>query len=323
MVTAFRYTKEKGIEEIAGTEAMKEAFSDKEAFLWVDLEDPNEDESAILWEVFEFHSLAIEDCIAAMIQRPKVEDYGDYLFAVFHGVQFSPEESLIATHEIDLFLGENYLVTFHYASSRSVRSVREKCRKGEKVIDRGVDYLLHEILDSLVEHYAPAIERLDDRLESVEEEIFCTPDKKTLNDIFDLKKDILSVRRVLHPQREVLNRLIRGEFRQISRENIPFFRDVFDRLYRMSEFLDTYRDTITGIFDAYTSVVSNRMNEIMKVLTLFATIMLPLTLITGIYGMNFEFIPELHWKYGYFFALGLMAFVAGGLLTYFRKKKWF
>ena len=323
MLTTFLYTKQTGIKEISDVSELKKALGDKEAVLWVDLEDPNEDECEVLWEVFEFHPLSVEDCIAARIQYPKVEDYENYLFAVFHGVHLGDKNRGLKTHEIDIFLGANYLVTFHFVASRSVRAVREKCRKGEKIIDRGADYLLHEILDSLAENYAPTIEKLDDRLEQVEAQIFEEPDKKTLNQIFDLKKDILAVRRILHPQREVLSRLIRGEFQKIDRNNIPFFRDVYDRMNRMGEFLDTYRDLVTGALEAYVSVVSNRLNEVMKVLTIIATIILPLTLVSGIYGMNFQFMPELKWHYGYFFSLGLMGSIVLGLLVYFKKKKWF
>jgi len=185
-----------------------------------------------------------------------------------------------------------------------------------------VDYLLYEILDHLIEFYFPILEQLEDEIEAVEERIFAQDDARTLDAILRLKRRVLEIKRALSPHRELFGRIARNEFEEITPQTVVFYRDLYDSTYRLTEVADSYRDLLSGTLDANISMISHRLNEVMKVLTIFATFMLPLTFIAGVYGMNFDFMPELHWKYGYLFAWGVMISVAGGLLVFFRKRGW-
>jgi magnesium transporter len=227
------------------------------------------------------------------------------------------------THELDAFLGPRYLVTFHKGPMRSVRSVREQCRRGvSPAFPKGTDFLLHQILDQLFEHYIPTLDALEDRLQLVQVEVFESPRRETLDRIFGLKNDVMHLRRTCAPQRDILNRLGRGEFQAVGRRAAPYFRDVYDNLYRIVETSYSYQDLVQGTLDAYLSSVNNRLNETMKRLTVIGALLMPLTVITSLYGMNFDHMPELHWRYGYFMVLGAMVAISAGLLYWFKKNEW-
>jgi len=189
-------------------------------------------------------------------------------------------------------------------------------------MSKGMDFLLYEIMDRLIDNYFPILDDFDEVIDELEYEAFHNPTRETLDRIFKLKRDVTSLRRITGPQRDIFNRLSRDSFPVISRRSAPYFRDVYDHLARISDLSDSYKDLTAGLMEAYLMVVSNRLNEIIKVLTLSATIILPLTVITGIYGMNFDFMPGINWRYGYFFVLGVMAMVGLGLLFFFKKRKW-
>jgi magnesium transporter len=293
-----------------------------DALHWIDLDDPTPDESAILDNPFRFHPLAIEDTLTD-VQLPKLDDYDDYLFLIVHGTRPDMPEEPFATRKLDVFLGKNYLITHHKGGMRSIMATRELCQKGVITsFPKGCDFLCHNILDQLFEHYMPTLDAIEDHIQLVQVEVFESPTRETLDRIFGLKNDVLRLRRMAAPQREIVNRLSRGEFRVIGPRAAVYFRDIYDNLYRLVEASYAYQDMVQGTLDAYLSAVSNRLNETMKRLTVIGAVMASLTVITGIYGMNFEHMPELKWQYGYPFVLSLMAAVSLGLLYWFRRKQW-
>jgi magnesium transporter len=292
------------------------------ALHWIDLEDPTVKEAAILENPFHFHPLAIEDCLSE-VHHPKVDDYDDYLFFIVHGIRFDAPTDQFITRELDIFLGKNYLVTHHRGPMRSIAAARELCGKNlQAAMPRGVDFLIHQILDQMFEHYFPALDAIEDKIQLVQVEVFEKPTRETLERIFALKRDALQLRRICQPQREILHRLSRGEFKGISPKAAIYFRDIYDNLYRIVDASFTYQDLIQGTLDAYLTAVSNRLNETMKRLTVFGAVFAALTVITGVYGMNFDYMPELKWRYGYLMVWALMAAITAGLLVLFKKKEW-
>jgi len=259
----------------------------------------------------------------ASIQRPKIDRYDNYLFIVLHAAILGPHRDKATSLELDSFVGENYVVTVHMRPTASVTGTWERCTKNAHIMTLGPAYLFYFIADALVDNYFPILEKVDAAIQVVEDNIFKNADTAVLNDIFVLKENVLILRRIIGPQRETMNFIARGGYDPIIPSDLSiYFRDVSDLLARISDNLDTYRDLLVSALDGYLSITSNRLNEVMKVLTIIATIMMPLTLITGIYGMNFRFMPETDWRYGYFGVLFIMAIIAIGMLAYFKKKKW-
>lgn len=292
------------------------------AMHWIDLEDPTVKEASILEDPFHFHPLAIEDCLSE-VHHPKVDDYDDYLFFIVHGIRFDSPTDQFITRELDIFLGRNYLVTHHHGPMRSITAARDLCSKNlQAAMPKGVDFLIHQILDQMFEHYFPSLDAIEDKIQLVQVEVFEKPTRDTLERIFILKRDVMQLRRICQPQREIVHRLSRGEFRVISPKAAIYFRDIYDNLYRIVDASFSYQDLIQGTLDAYLTAVSNRLNETMKRLTVIGAIMAALTVLTGVYGMNFEHMPELKWRYGYGMVWLLMAVVTGGLLIFFKKKEW-
>jgi magnesium transporter len=295
---------------------------DTPATIWIDLAAPTVDELRLHEDPFAFHPLAIEDCLTPEHQ-PKIEDFGPYLFLIFRGVDLDPPADRFETIKLAAFLGPNYLITYHRRPMRSVAAVLTKYAHDDKGdLFRGVDYLLYEILDHMIEFYFPVLERIEEDIEAVEDRIFTADDENTLDAILGLKRRVMEIKRALAPHRELFGRIARNEFEEITPQAVVFYRDLYDSTYRLAEVADSYRDVLSGTLDAHISMISHRLNEVMKVLTIFSTIMLPLTFIAGVYGMNFDFMPELHWRYGYFLVWGIMLAVTGGMLVYFRRRRW-
>ena len=318
MLTYFRYANGK-IEQPAEFEP--HLLTD-DALHWIDLEDPTVKEATILEDPFHFHPLAIEDCLAE-VHHPKVDDYESYVFVILHGIRFDAPTDSFITRELDIFLGRNYLITHHKGPMRSIGTLRELCSKNlVSSFPKGVDFLLHQILDLLFEHYFPNLDAIEDKVQLVQIEVFENPTRETLDRVFGLKRDVLQLRRICAPQREIVNRLARAEFKVISPRAAVYFRDIYDNLYRIVEASFSYQDIVQSLLDAYLSAVSNRLNETMKRLTVIGAIMAALTVITGVYGMNFEVMPELKWRFGYAFVWGLMLLVTFGLYYVFKKKDW-
>ena len=290
--------------------------------LWVDLNDPTPDESRILTEVFHFHELAVEDALNE-IHHPKVEAYDGYLYVILHGIDFRAREHRFRTQDVDFFLGPQYLVTVRKHASRSVSKVQDICARDSRLLGEGPGALMHRIIDTMVDHYRPEIEKLQDRLDSLEHDVFARPKPELVRKILDFKRDIASLRRVVLPQRDVAGRLARREFAQISEQLAYRYRDVHDHLVRLADEATFFQDRVTSLLEAHLSTVSNQLNGVMKVLTVIATIFMPLTVLTGMWGMNVtlpRFPGSEHIQFWWVFVLMLV--ISFVMLAMFRKKQW-
>lgn len=301
-------------------------LEDPEVTIWLDLEEPHDDEGdldRLLREGFRFHPLAIEDTLQDY-GHPKLDTYEDHYFVVLHAIDFDSlallQEVYFRTHELDMFFGERLLVTHHPAGMRSVEALRKEIETPSK-IGWTAPRLLHRLLDRVVDNFIPVIEQVGETLERLEDEVIADPDPALLDRILNAKKTIFRLRRILSHQRRILESIARGHHDLIPHKQLAFFRDVYDHFVYIVDQLESYRDQVQAIMDAYLSVTSNRMNEVMKVLTQISTVMLPLTFIAGVYGMNFDHMPELHWTFGYPFAILLMLVTAGGMIAYFRSRQ--
>jgi len=290
--------------------------------LWVDIVSPGEDERRILSDVFHFHPLAVEDALTA-IHHPKIESYPHYLYLILHGIDFQQDEHWFATRDVDFFLGRNYLVTVHDGHSQSIEALKALCEQHDHMLDEGPVALMHRIVDSMVDNYRPEIEGLEDDIDRLEDEAILSRHENLIRDILALKRDLGSLRRVVIPQRDAVGRLARREFPQINDEMAFRFRDVHDNLVRLSDESILLHDRVTGILEAHLSTISNRLNRVMKVLTVMSTIFLPLTVLTGMWGMN---IPLPHFPGGedvqFWWVTGCMAAIAGVMLALFRRNEW-
>jgi magnesium transporter len=298
------------------------AHASGEGLLWVDISETTQEDGEFLGRVFHFHPLTIEDCIETTINTPKVDEFDDYLFMVFHGINYSAETNILQTTEMDVFLGNNYVITSHNLFLYSVEAVRRLVELDGRPMSRGVDFLAYAFIDALVNNITPAVDQLGERADAIEDIIFQSPHPSTLEAILHVKRSSLRLRRAMVPQRDVLNRLSRSEFVRISDEAAIYYRDIYDDVARIEGFIDNMRDRIDTILTTYMSVVANQQNETMKTLSLVAAIFLPLSLLAGVYGMNFEYMPELEFRYSYFIVLGIMLTVAGGVVWWFWARNW-
>lgn len=265
---------------------------DPQGVTWVDFQGAsNEEAEPILRDRFHFHPLAIDDALQEN-HSPKLDDWGSYLYIVMHTILFDPVENEVKTIELDFFVGKNYLVTHHDAPVAAVDHIWQVCQRDERTMKEGPDHLLYRILDDIASDYMPVVEKLDLAIDDLEDEIFAGKDSGVLERLFSLKRSVLYLRRVLAPQREVLNRLGRDQYDQIDTRDRVYFRDVYDHLVRLYDIIESVRDLIGGTMETYLSVINNRMNEIMKTLTVITTLFMPLSFITGFFGMNF-FQPSL------------------------------
>ena len=291
------------------------------ATFWVDLKAPEDAERRLLSEVFGFHPLSVEDAVSAL-QFPKVEAYPGYLYVVLHGIHSEPQDTQFATRDVDFFLGRNYLVTVHDGDSRSIHAIHEVCTRHEHILKEGPVALMHRIVDRMIDNYRPVFEEIEARVGRLEEEAYAGHERLSRR-VMRLKRDVSSMRRVLVPQRDAIGRLARREFPAISDEMTYRFRDVYDHVVRLTEEAVLFQDRITGIFEVNLSSVSNRLNQVMKLLTVMSTIFLPLTVLTGMWGMNIT-IP--HFPGGpdvqFWWILGLMIVICAGMLVFFRRNKW-
>ncbi len=267
------------------------------------------------------HPLTLED-IANTSQRPKIEDYGDYLYVAIR--MLSPDsDGEFQSKQVSLVLGRGYVISFQEQPGDAFERIRERLRAGAgRLRSEGADYLFYALLDAIVDGYFGVIEVFGERIEAVEEEVVADPDRETLQAIYALKRSLVALRRSVWPLRDVVAELERGDSPLIRESTLVYLRDVYDHTIEVAETVETYRDTMSGLLDVYLSSQSSRMNEIMKVLTIIATIFIPLTFIAGLYGMNFAYMPELRHPWGYPAALTLMAIIAGVMLLYFKKKGW-
>ena len=320
-----------------GAEKVEEGFSrdelpallaDETNVVWVDLQGERaecvEESKDVLLNVFGFHRLTVEDCLETRNQ-PKVEAFDKYLYFIVHGIK--PGETNPAnflTKELDGYLGPNYVVTFHVERFQSLKTVKQHLRSSTFHCKRGAAYLLHHILDELVDLYMPIVDDYDKAINDLEDRVMDMrrTNNSILGEVMDLRRSVARLKRISSRQLDVLYRMSHGEFPQIPENVLPFFRDVHDHLVRISDLAEGYRDLVGGLFDIHFAVVGNRTNDVMKTLAVLSAIILPLSLIAGIYGMNFDNMPELKTELGYFMTLGLMATITILLLLYFWRRGW-
>jgi len=290
--------------------------------LWVDIQEPVQEViEPLLEERFGFHELAAEDTLSTNT-LPKYDSFSNYDFFIFRTVDVNLSVHQSETYKIAAFLGTNFLFTVHRRPLRAIDDVVNRLRSDRRLLERGPDFLLYSIVDQMVDAHFPLVEQIEEAVDDLQDRIFEKAENLHLDELLHLKRDLGVLRRHTLPQRELLNQISRGDARFVQRQHLIYFRDVYDHMFRISETIDVDRDQMTATMDAYLSVVANRTNETMKVLTIFSAIMLPLSLIAGIYGMNFEHMPELKWLHGYPFALGLMAIVATVMIGWFWFRGW-
>ncbi len=296
------------------------AAVERETNLWVDLE--REQTPDEFFTIFGVHLLTVED-IWAEAGAPKLEEFDNYLYIRFHGVNSQGDELVRA--ELDIVLGQHFVIT-HDSLSFCSTPLRAEPSRAARLLAKGPAWVAHGLLDNLVDLYTPVVEHFEEELETLERDILESGDSRevqeVLQKVFGLKQKFQVFRRIAVHQREVLNRLARGEFTLITGDLIPFFRDIYDHFVRTMDHVESCRELVSNALDIHLSVQSNRMNEVMKTLALASTIMLPLTFIAGVYGMNFEFMPELKWRYGYLFALIFMLVVCLAIVAWFKRKRW-
>lgn len=303
------------------------ALQDTGGLLWVGFSgEPPEACEPILHETFGFHPLAVDDALQES-HVPKVDDWGQYLYLVLHAVvSDQQDDEHVDTLELDVFLGKNYLVTHQTRPIAAVDRVWTACQRDERHLQKGVGHLLYKLADELVADYMPAVEEMDEAIDRIEDQVFDRPAPSLLEQIFTLKRALLHLRRIIAPQREVLNKLARGDYAVIDAEDRIFFRDVYDHLVRLYDITESLRDLVGGALDTYLSVVNNRMNEVMKTLTVITTMFMPISFLAGFFGMNFfqPVAPLNAWTDHPAFTLMIVAMVLVpvGMYLWMRKRAW-
>ena len=298
-------------------------FKDKPTVTWINI-DGLHDVQVIekIGQHFDLHPLLLEDILNTE-QRPKMEDFGDYIFLVVKMLYYNDQAEQVEAEQVSLILGSSWVISFQERPGDVFNAVRERIQKGKgRIRKMEADYLAYSLLDAIVDNYFIIMEKFGDRIEDTETELAISPTRQTLQAIRTIKREMIFLRKSVWPLREVVSSLERGESPLIHESIGIYLRDVYDHTIQVIDTVESFRDMISGMLDIYLSSISNRMNEVMKVLTIFAAIFIPLTFVVGIYGMNFEYIPELKWHWGYFGVLAIMASIAGVMLFYFKRKRW-
>ncbi len=271
---------------------------------------------------FDLHPLILEDILNTG-QRPKCEDYDNYIYTVLQMLSYNDKDEMIRAEQVSLVLGSNFVISFQESIGDVFEQIRDRLRNNKgRVRKMASDYLAYALIDAVVDGYFIILERLGEKIESMEEQLVAEPTNKTLRQIHSVKRELVSLRKSVWPLRELINVLEKTESPLIKKSTRLYLRDVYDHTIQVIDTVETFRDMVSGMLDIYLSSISNRMNAVMKVLTIIATIFIPLTFIAGIYGMNFKYMPELGWRWGYAAILLVMAVVAVIMLIYFKKKKW-
>ena len=315
-----RYTAESIEERDLASAAECAAFADREGVTWIDVQGLSDLELLrALGETFGLHPLAQED-VVSLGQRPKVDDYDANIFVI---TRMPEAGAMITTDQTSLFFGKNFLLSFQEHYGDCLDPVRERIRKGKGLMRRsGPDYLAYAIIDAIIDGYFPILEAHGEKLEALEDEVVERPTRRSLEQIHDAKRDLLTLRRAVWPMRDAVNTLLRDESDLVSSQTRLYLRDCYDHSVQILDMVETYRELAAGLMDIYISSLSQKLNEVMKVLTIIATIFIPLTFIAGVYGMNFDYMPELKWHFGYPLIMGLMAVAALLMVWYFQRKGW-
>ncbi|MDI6799153.1 MAG: magnesium/cobalt transporter CorA [Actinomycetota bacterium] len=299
---------------------LKGILTDNDAVGWVDLSSPTKEELGLLVDYFGFHPLAMEDA-EAEFNLPKIDTYSDHLFIVWHSPLADQSSQEPSFSEVDIFVTSNLVVTIHYVEIKSLSKLYERAKESKNLMGKGPGFILHAVIDHMVDEYYLLIDKISDDIDLLEDEIFGAPSQDQLKRLFGYRRKLLAIRKIVAPQREVISLLIRHE-KLIGQDVYLYFQDIYDHLVRILDFVDTSREVISGAMEIYLSQVSNKMNEVMKRLTIVATIFMPLTLITSLYGMNFRNMPELNWRYGYFIVLAFMTIFSVVTFIVFKRKRW-
>jgi len=313
------------VSQPAGEAALRAALEDTAGLLWVDLFIHGEADAAVLKDVFHFHPLTIEDCVSPHVDPAKIDDHGDYLFVVVQALDEYHPDAEIRSIEVDFYLGPNYVVSCRREPVSAIDQYRERCLQDEYILSHPADWLMHGLLDALVDEYLPVVDAVDDTIDALEEAVLRNPDGGILHQIMMVKRNALRLRRAATPQRDIMNRLSRHEYPKfISEETAIYYRDIYDHLVRVEYLIEALRDLADGALNTYLSVVSNRLNEVMKVLTVAIVPLTIGTLISGIYGMNLTegFWPPSNSDWAFGAVVAFMAGVALSLLAYFRYRRW-
>lgn len=313
------YTLDRGLTAECNLDTVPACLEEKGAIVWLDFEAPTEADFAYLEKTFQFHPLALEDA-RAKFNLPKIESYDSYTFLIWQAVTTADYESEQVTAEVDIFVSLNYLVTIHEQKIAALDHVYDSLVKEQQPL-KGSDWVLHRILDTLVDAYFPYVDAISNGVDTLQDHMFENPTRQQLRTLFKYKHQLLNLRKIVGPEREIAGSLAR--YPGLVTEHTQFyFADVHDHLIRIVDLVDTDRDVISGAMDIYLSQVSNRLNEVMKILTIVTVIFLPLTLITGIYGMNFRYMPGVTFRYGFFTVSFLMVAIAIFMAIYFKRRGW-
>jgi magnesium transporter len=319
--------KDQSISENLQVEDIRSIIAQKNGLVWLDLDgEPVETCHKILEEVFQFHPLAIDDALVET-HVPKIDDWGDYLYLALEGVHpEDPLEDINKSLELDVFMGKQYVVTYHPQKIRAIDSVWANCQRDQRLLQRGSNYLLYQLMDELANEYMLLIDWLDEQVEEIEDRVMEKADTSLLQAIFSIKRSLLNMRRIVAPQREVLNKLSRGDFELVSQKERMYYRDVYDHFVRVQDITENLRDLVSGALDTYLSVVNNRLNDIMKTLTIITTLFMPLSFLTGFFGMNF-FEPGGNLRpwtsmVPFFITLTVMIGMPLGMYLWMHKRAW-
>lgn len=322
-ITVIDYDGESFLEKTAATCEECFSFRDTATVTWINVDGVHD--PSIVEKIgghFGLHPLILEDILTTS-QRPKLEDLGDMLYIVVRMLEYDESTSQVGTDQLSLIVGPNFLISFQELEGDMFDPVRDRIRKAKGRIRKlGPDYLAYALLDAVVDHYFSVLEKLGERIENLEEELIENPSRTTMHAIHGLKREMIYLRKSVWPLREVVAGLERAESGLIRESTHIFFRDVYDHAIQVIDNVETYRDMLSGMVETYLSSVSNRMNEVMKVLTIISTIFIPLTFIVGVYGMNFRHMPELEWKWGYFVVWGVILAIGLAMVKFFQNKKW-
>jgi magnesium transporter len=303
------------------------ALLDMQGVLWVDFEEtPAETDEPILLKVFGFHPLAVDDALQET-HVPKLDDWVNYLYIVLEAIRFNRDTTTLDSLELDVFLGLNYIVTHHDLPIRAVSRIWESCQHDERYLNTDADHILYKLIDELAVDYMTTVEVMDEEIDSVEDQVFDRPSPEIVQRLFALKRATLHLRRTLSPLREVLNKLARDNFTVVDEEDRIYFRDVYDHLVRLHDISESLRDLVGGALDTYLSVINNRMNDIMKTLTVITTLFMPISFLAGFFGMNFfqPIAPSLSKWTGlipYIISMGIMILLPAVMLLWIRRRGW-
>ncbi|HMO05979.1 MAG TPA: magnesium/cobalt transporter CorA [Kiritimatiellia bacterium] len=321
MIKSFVFSGGKLVGEDPGLDFIKTMLFDDDAQIWVDLEAPSPEEArSVLEGIFGFHPLAIEDCIA-VTEQPKIDDYEKYLFTVIHALTINAERK-VQTLELNMFIGRNFLVSHHDQAIPSIRQTVDRIKRNTAAVAKASDRLAYTILDLLFDLYEPAMEAVANDIAELEREVLASRSSDILGTVLNLKTEVRNFRQVVNPQREVIARIARGEFKLVRPHLLPYYRDLLDRLKRVSDLTEFYRETLTNILQIHLNLQQMEVNRVIKILTVLATLSLPIVVITSFYGMNFNHMPELEWRWPYLWVLGLTVISSGIIYFFLRLKRW-